>query len=495
LGTAVNATTGERFDVFLELVTATCCYATLKVVVDAVHHIHHQLAFGFVPFARRAEDIAAFAALVFVRADADPIPQAVGDELAADHTDRAGNRHRVGKDGVCQRRDVVATAGGDVTHRDDERTTIGFEAFGRFANDVGRQRRSARRVHAQHERLHRRVVGGFGNRAANRVATGVFRTAEETLLRRAGRDGAFDVNDGDGGVARRSRRLHHIAEHLKHAERVIEVEVRLFAGLVRRRHVDIRTVAIFHGANEVFAIHQVIDKAGLLGFLSAEHADVDQFAYARFRKVTALGDVFDHLLKQAVEQAIHLRRGLFAGAGARERLGGRFEIAAVHHVGFDADLTEHVFEIHALRIETVDHYFAGRHEQEARGFGTEQHRSVRQPFGQYPNVFAGGLERFDLAAQFLNLGEAKTSLIDIENDAFEVGILLGGVQFLDQRIHADGAGIAQQFGEARLIGLFGHGAANFEHGDRLAGEGDGTTGQNGHERECDRKEVTARCCG
>src|SRR5262249_14937367 len=141
----------------LETVAADGGDVPFEDVVDFVHPALHEFALVGGKNSRRAEERSVNAAIVFFPIDSDFVPHVGGREFACDDADRAGDRGGVGKNRVCATRDIVATAPGDIAHRDDQRL-FGFHALGSVENDFAGGGRTAGGIDPQDDSLDR-VVG------------------------------------------------------------------------------------------------------------------------------------------------------------------------------------------------------------------------------------------------------------------------------------------------------------------------------------------------
>src|SRR5262249_17904581 len=110
--------------------------------VNVVHEGLHALPLARRKDLARTQHAGVFTALVALEGDAELLPHLGRDQLAAESTDRAGDRALVGKNRLRPAGDVVAAAAGDIAHGDHERL-LGLHALGGVEDDLAGHRRAA----------------------------------------------------------------------------------------------------------------------------------------------------------------------------------------------------------------------------------------------------------------------------------------------------------------------------------------------------------------
>ncbi|COU80165.1 Uncharacterised protein [Mycobacterium tuberculosis] len=116
-----------------------------------------------------------------IRPDTQPVLEIPNHQLSGDHTDRPGDGARVGHDGVGTHRHVIATGGGDRTHRRHHRFAT-VAGPGHLTPDSLRcGDRAPRTVDPQHYRRHRIVGGHLPQRCRDGVTAGARRTERQKL--------------------------------------------------------------------------------------------------------------------------------------------------------------------------------------------------------------------------------------------------------------------------------------------------------------------------
>ncbi len=176
--------------------------------------------------------------------DAQPVERPVEHDLAAEHADGAGEGGGVGHDRVGAGGDVVAARGGDGGEARHHGLAFRARALDGVPDLIGRDRRAAGRVDAQHDRAHVVVLGGLDERIGDRVGVEAAGRAEVARLELAREDVALARHDGDhgamlmrpsggaqigedvhelgvlaGALERGLARLHDVAEHVGEPER------------------------------------------------------------------------------------------------------------------------------------------------------------------------------------------------------------------------------------------------------------------------------------
>ncbi len=310
--------------------------------------------------------------------------------------------------------DVVATGGGDVGHRGDDRFP-GAQLLDLAQDQVGGEGRAARAVDAQHDRHHRVVVGERAQLPGHVVRAEEGLAGEGVPAAAAADDGALGEEHGDALAAR---------EMAARAARVVEEIDAL--GILPGAVTD-----LVEAVAELVRIGELVDQALLEGLRGGDGRGVHPGPHRLGIALARGRDPVDDLVEEAVEQGVErdLRGRRMADLG--EDLGGALELAGGQEARLDAELLEPAAQEETVGVEAKQVDLARRGERERRAGRGEVvlERAVA--------AFAGGLEKAvhglpglvelgDLAAKLLRLGQAEGGVLDVERDADHGRIGAGG---------------------------------------------------------------------
>src|SRR5690606_19938206 len=308
-----------------------------EVVVDLVEGGVDALPLRLAEVLRGARHAGVLALRDAAERDADAVEEAVDHGLAGDDADRAGDRPGLRDDGVGGHRDVVAAGRGDVAHGDDH-GLAGAAGEDHLAPDrVGRDRRAARAVDAEDDRLDVVVLHGGAERRADRVRAhrGPGARQRTAAAAAAEPDRPVPVDEGDGVLP----------SGLRDAAR--DPVGAVVAGDVAQPGVLAELPA--QVGVDLVAVAEPVDEVLLQGLARQERAAVHQLADLVLRQVPAGGDRRGDLLDDGGDEPP--RRLLVLGrvALARDRVRHRLVLVPLAEPGLDARLLQRAREERLLQ--------------------------------------------------------------------------------------------------------------------------------------------------
>ena len=236
-----------------------------------------------------------------IRPDPQPLHQIADHQLAGDHTDRTGDRRRVGDDRVGPHRDVVAAGGGNRAHRRHHRLAA-VAGPGHLAPDALRRGdRAAGTVHPQHDRGHRVVGAGLPQCRRDGVAADVSGAERQELRPTASVDDRSV--EGDDG----QRRLGPAAGNRWHGWGQPGAGRTGVARQVQPRRARCSIRNIFHTNQFRYPVvgfvaeSDPVDQAGGHGVVAQQRGPVGQRVERLGVDLARFGDRLPHLLLQAFQ--------------------------------------------------------------------------------------------------------------------------------------------------------------------------------------------------
>ena len=306
-------------------------------------------------------------------------------------------------------RDVVAARGRQIAHRHDERLVLARQHQG-APDHVRGDRRSARAVDAQDDRLDAAIVRRLVDVFDERVRTGDVAAPPVARRDRPDRVDHRDLRPRAEGEGRRQR-LHVVGE----------------VGGVLVAQADVLL--------DLVAIQQGVDEPGRERVLGDERPLVDQRPDRLGRLLAGHRDRLHQLIEGVVVQRrrhLAVRRGEgLLGEGVDRRL----VVADVDEIGGRADLVERPAQEHFVGGEALEVEHARRQEHHLLARRGEEVLLLAAVLEVGDRLLAGLAEVDDGVADFLAAGPERRAADRLHHEALHPPVRLGAADRVDQHPH------------------------------------------------------------
>ena len=371
-------------------------------------------------------DVRAHHAGVGARLDAVPVdpqlvPKAGQDELAAEDADRAGDRARLGDDGVGRRGDEVPAGRRDIRHGDDQRLAGLARPIDLAPDRVGGDIGAARAVDPQDDR--RDAV--IGDRIADRF-----------------RDGVRSHDDGaEGRVVLAGLELHRPeAVDDRDPRRVLRGRRQRLDVVVDAHAGRAQSGAGEGGRLDLVPVAQAIHQAVCLRLTGEEGAAIDEGA-RRLLFDLALGrDAGGDLPNPGVDQALQVLADRFRHAVAGEDVHRPLVLLALIELRLDADTGQRLLQERAFKARADEPDRARRLQPDLVEGGGEVVMRVAvaglaEGFREGDGELAALAEGADRVAQLLCLRHLEVAATEPGHQALDTIVAAGCFQRLYQLSH------------------------------------------------------------
>ena len=361
-----------------------------------------------------AESVGARMRLDALHARPDPLQEGIEVELGEHHADRAGDRGRMGDDGVGRHRHPVSSRPGYVGHADHHGLAGGARLLDRAAHYVGSHRGAAGAVDAEDDGLDRVVLGCLTD------VSGDPRSGEQPTL-----------EEGE----RRWRRLGQHRTLAEHQRQAIAGTAGA-TGVARRPVLGGIDAAVLVDAGrfdqrglDLVEVPDLVGEPGLDHLARGEHRPLehalDRGRFAPASHGHALDEAAACGLEHRLERLAHVRAHLVV----EERLARALVVPHHDDLGHDVQLVERAAEEGRLDREAVDGCGGGGRDPHLVGGGGEEVGEVVEDVAleQHVDRLAGLAERVEVGEDLLGRSPTHERAAQHHADGDHVVVLGGGV--------------------------------------------------------------------